>query len=228
MTDFSLRIARAEAAERVLIASEWEVEHARQVERLACWLFSALREFHGFGPDEEILLRTAALLHDVGYPVDPPRHHKVSARIIRAHLGPPFAAAQVELIGMLARYHRKALPKLRHRRYSNLGLHERRLVIWLAGILRVADGLDRGHDSAVQWLNASIADRRLEIRVGAYTRRDTQSADHLAPSNGVLVISNGDRCVQDFPSLAVSVTGGIRKRSLLERAMGMPVLIRAD
>jgi exopolyphosphatase/guanosine-5'-triphosphate,3'-diphosphate pyrophosphatase len=193
------RLSEAEAAalEAVLETTSWVVPHVRQVQRLSAFLFGALRPFHGLSDDEEKLLLAGALLHDVGYPADPPDHHKASARTIRSHLGPPFDARQVELIALVARYHRKGMPKLRHRRYVALGPDDRRLLCWLAGILRVADGLDRAHRAAVRSLTAAPLDGRLEIVL--------QGAD-----------------------LDEDIAGAMRKRDLLERTVGMPVVVRAS
>jgi exopolyphosphatase/pppGpp-phosphohydrolase len=217
------------AISRVLATtSDWALGHVHQVERVAVWLYDALREFHGYGADEETLLRAAALLHDVGYPVDPDRHHKISARIIRTQLGPPFAAEQVELVALLARYHRKALPKLAHRRYRSLDDRSRRIVLWVGGILRVADGLDRAHDSRVQRVRVGLIDNRIEIRVGTGGRA-------LPARATVEAIARSAGGFADFPAspvagasdLETDVAGAMRKRNLLERALGMPVLVRA-
>ena len=60
------------ALERVLETSSWQLAHVRQVQRIAAWLFEVLRPHHGLGDVEERLLLAGALLHDVGYPTDPP------------------------------------------------------------------------------------------------------------------------------------------------------------
>lgn len=202
------------AVDRVLETSDWEVDHVRQVRRIATWLFDALRDLHGLGENEEILLHAAALLHDVGYPIDAAEHHKVSARIIRTLLGAPFRTSDVELIALLARYHRKGLPKLRHQRYGGLSSHDRRVVVWLGGILRVADGLDRAHDSAVRWLSTSIHQERLEICVSDRPPTGRVMIDGVSSLDGL------------NPRLDVDLEGATRKRDLLERAIGMPVIIR--
>ena len=182
------------ALEQVLAATAWQVEHVRQVQRLAASIFGVLRPYHGLGDEEEKLLLAAALLHDVGYPTDPPEHHKASARLIRSHLGPPFEERQVELIALLARYHRKTPPKLKHRRYSALDESSRRLVCWLGGILRVADGLDRSHAEAVRSIAAVRLDGRLELVAEGAQEEDLR--------------------------------GAMRKRDLLERALGISVIVR--
>jgi exopolyphosphatase/guanosine-5'-triphosphate,3'-diphosphate pyrophosphatase len=211
----ALEEATAEAIARVQAATaNWADDHVRRVELLAVRLYRELDPFHGLGPDEEVLLRAGALLHDVGYPVDPDKHHKISARIIREHLGPPFQPAQVELIALLARYHRKGLPKLRHDRYRALDERGRRLVRWLGGILRVADGLDRSHADQVGWLGVAISEARVDIRVAGADpalRRDARV--------GLSSVSAVD--------LREEVGAAMKKRDLLERAVGMPVLVRA-
>ncbi|HEY8885228.1 MAG TPA: HD domain-containing protein [Chloroflexota bacterium] len=186
------------AIEGLLETTSWALSHVYQVRRLATILYDALRPQHGCGDDEGLLLEAAALLHDVGYPVDPPRHHKVSARIIRANLGAPFTPKQVERIALLARYHRKALPALRHERFRLLSARDQRLVVWLAGILRVADGLDRAHDASVRSLSVKVEEGRLVIE-----------------ASGPTLLASSE-----------SLDGARAKRNLLEKAVGMPVVLR--
>ena len=52
---------------------------------------------------------------------------------------------EIEIIALLARYHRKSGPKARHPEFARLSNDDQRLVRALSGILRVAIGLDRSH-----------------------------------------------------------------------------------
>jgi exopolyphosphatase/guanosine-5'-triphosphate,3'-diphosphate pyrophosphatase len=192
--DEGLSAAHLAAVDALLLPSGWVIHHVRQVERIAGWLFAALRTYHGLGRGEATLLRAAALLHDIGFPLDATEHHKVSARMIRNGLGPPFTPEQVELVSLIARYHRRGQPKLVHRRYAALSEGERAVVVWLGGILRVADGLDRAHEARVRGVRAERIDGRLALRV-------------------------------EGSALDEDLDGALRKRDLLERAVGMPVLI---
>jgi exopolyphosphatase/guanosine-5'-triphosphate,3'-diphosphate pyrophosphatase len=193
------------AVERLLATSAWALAHVHQVARLAARLFDALRPYHACGEEAERMLVAAALLHDVGYPTDPDRHHKVSARLIRTMLGPPFDPHEVELIALIARYHRKSCPKVRkHRRYQALSPEDRSTVNWLGGMLRVADGLDRAHESAVGAVAAVPHDGRLVLRVHP-AGETPEPADVLAED----------------------VAGAMRKRDLLEKALGLSVTVRA-
>ncbi|MCD6361275.1 MAG: HD domain-containing protein, partial [Armatimonadetes bacterium] len=127
-----------------------EPEHSAQVTRLAAALFDALRFEHGLGASERELLLAAGVLHDIGWSVSATRHHKISARLIEEMDLPDFDDRERAIIAALACYHRKALPKKKHRIFGNLSGPDRRVVRSLAAILRVADGLDRSHGGVVQ------------------------------------------------------------------------------
>jgi hypothetical protein len=66
-------------------------------------------------------------------------------------------------VACVARYHRKAMPADRHACYGELGKADRSVVWMLAGILRVADGLDYTHGSVVRGLDVRARDDVLEI-----------------------------------------------------------------
>ena len=131
---------------------EPEPPHVLQVARLALRLYDELAPLHQLGGEERLLLEAAACLHDIGWSVAPDgaKHHKESARLIRAQRWENFSAAQIELIALIARYHRKSPPKLAHEEFAVLNVVDRSTVSRLAALLRVADGLDRRH---LQWVN---------------------------------------------------------------------------
>jgi exopolyphosphatase/guanosine-5'-triphosphate,3'-diphosphate pyrophosphatase len=56
----------------------------------------------------------------------------------------------VERIALVARYHRKSEPKAGHPEFAALDDDAKREVSVLAGLLRVATGLDRNHAARVQ------------------------------------------------------------------------------
>jgi exopolyphosphatase/guanosine-5'-triphosphate,3'-diphosphate pyrophosphatase len=64
-------------------------------------------------------------------------------------------------IANVARYHRGTPPKRKHRNFGELDRSLRDQVVRLSAILRVADGLDRGHvgtvdDLRIRWLQRAI------------------------------------------------------------------------
>src|SRR5204862_1076419 len=60
-----------------------------------------------------------------------------------------FSEAERDVIANAARYHRGSEPKDRHEAFAALNQTDKDTVIKLAAILRIADALDRRHDSRV-------------------------------------------------------------------------------
>jgi exopolyphosphatase/guanosine-5'-triphosphate,3'-diphosphate pyrophosphatase len=59
-------------------------------------------------------------------------------------------------VANVARYHRSAQPKLKHKAFAELDEEDRAVVTQLSAILRLADGLDRSHTNAVEDLECEI------------------------------------------------------------------------
>jgi exopolyphosphatase/guanosine-5'-triphosphate,3'-diphosphate pyrophosphatase len=141
----------------------YEKKHATAVQTLALKLFDALADRLGLGLDDRRILADAALLHDVGYHINYDRHHKHSYHlIVHADLLGITPEEQV-LIANVARYHRGAEPRKKHRTYGQLDKPLRQRVKKLAAILRVADGFDRGHIGTVASLKVRCLDRAIRI-----------------------------------------------------------------
>ncbi len=122
-----------------------EQEHSDQVTRLALRLFDELEPVHGLGTTERFHLQCGALLHDIGWVEGQPKHHKTSLRLILESPLLLFDKRVRRIVGLVARYHRKALPRPDHPEFARCDDVDRREVSLLAGVLRVADGLDRTH-----------------------------------------------------------------------------------
>src|SRR5262249_59706203 len=60
-----------------------------------------------------------------------------------------FDPEEIEIIALLARYHRQATPKKSHEGYGLLKGRLRKTVKTLAAMLRLAEGLDRSHAQVV-------------------------------------------------------------------------------
>lgn len=146
---------------------EKEPHHVQHVARLAVHLFDELEDLHGLGDPDRLLLESAALLHDIGWTTAPDGrgHHRESARLIRQHPWQHLPNPHVNVLAQIARYHRKSLPTLEHEDFAALAPRERELVQWLASLLRIADGLDRGHAQSVQHLSAEILPGRVVIHL---------------------------------------------------------------
>jgi len=128
-------------------------EHALQVARLAMLLFDQTRIVHGLTDREREWLEYAALLHDIGVHISYERHHKHSYYLIKNGDLRGFEPEEIEIIGLIARYHRQAAPSRRHEQYGEFGRKRRRTIRTLAAILRLAEGLDRSHSQPVSGLD---------------------------------------------------------------------------
>ena len=124
-------------------------EHSWQIARLSLWLFDATRGVHGLTDTEREWLEYAALLHDVGVHISYEGHHKHSQYLICNGDLRGFEPVEVAIISLIARYHRRAVPKKSHEEYGALGKRHRMIVRMLAAILRLSESLDRSHAQVV-------------------------------------------------------------------------------
>jgi exopolyphosphatase / guanosine-5'-triphosphate,3'-diphosphate pyrophosphatase len=147
------RLDSARAFARQCRSSE---RHCEQVARLATQLFDALAERFGLPPDGRELLEAAALLHDIGYVINHAKHHKHAYHLILHGDLQGFTQRELEIVACVARYHRKAFPSKRHSAFARLERADRRLVRALAGLLRVADGLDRTHTQRISAVTCGV------------------------------------------------------------------------
>jgi exopolyphosphatase/guanosine-5'-triphosphate,3'-diphosphate pyrophosphatase len=124
-------------------------EHAQQVSRIALAIFDQTRGVHKLGDREREWLEYGALLHDVGVHISYERHHRHSYYLIKNGDLRGFDPQEIEIIALLARYHRQATPKRSHDGYGNLPGELRRTVRRLSAMVRLAEGLDRSHAQAI-------------------------------------------------------------------------------
>lgn len=127
----------------------YDARHAAQVSEVALALFDLLRNEHGCTDRHRLLLEVASLLHDIGVFVNARGHHKHALYLIRNTEFTGLSLSEVNLIALIARYHRKATPQISHPDYAALAHEDRLVVCKLAALLRVADALDRVHDQSL-------------------------------------------------------------------------------
>src|SRR4051794_39743318 len=129
------------------------VDHAKQVVRLALAIFDQSREVHGLSDREREWLEYAALLHDIGAHISFSRHHRHSYYLVKNGDLRGFSPDEIEVIALIARYHRRGVPTRAHTEFAELRAGERRAVRALASILRVAESLDRSHGQVITGLD---------------------------------------------------------------------------
>jgi exopolyphosphatase/guanosine-5'-triphosphate,3'-diphosphate pyrophosphatase len=157
---------RRSSVDHLLDQFESDIAHARWTTELALQLFDQTRAVHRLPLSAVDYLEAGALLANIGQAVAHSGHHLHSAYLIRnsEHLM-GFTAQEIETIAQVARYHRKSSPKLRHREFAALDEAAQRQLRILAGIVRVAIGLDRGHRFAVAGVRARVQANSLVIDV---------------------------------------------------------------
>jgi len=154
--------AELKAVLKVAKQCNYESKHTRHVTKIALEIFDDLEDLHQLGPHERYYLLCAALLHDIGVHTEGPQgHHKTALNIILSTPMLKFSQKDRLIIGSIARYHRRALPSRNHDHYRALNPDERKIVCKLAGMLRVADGLDYSHRSRIDRTHTVFSDEKI-------------------------------------------------------------------
>ena len=140
-------------------------EHALQVKRLSFSIFDQTKGLlHNYTEREKELLGAAAILHDIGSLVTHNDHHKHSYYLIRHSGLLGFNDEELELIANIARYHRQSNPKDSHSNFQNLPREHKKIVKELSSILRIAEGLDKGHKCAIKDIVLSSSSIKKKIK----------------------------------------------------------------
>jgi CHAD domain-containing protein len=156
--------------------------HSRHVARLALQLYDGLATFSKVSrpaAQERAILQVAALLHNVGRAKHEAGHHKATYRMIR-RLSPPLGWRAPDLLtaGVIARYHRGALPRAGQKALRGFSLKQRQDIARLAAILRLASAFDASRDGHIQRLRVtteSEGSKILLVMAQGYSPRDNQA-----------------------------------------------------
>ena len=143
----------------------YDEPHALWVATLAGRLFDKLREDHGLGSRERLLLYVAAILHEIGMYISPSSRHKHSMYLIHASDIFGLRRQDKEIVANVARYHRGAMPRSTHVDYMSLSKQDRARVAKLAAILRVAIALDAQRAQRIREIEIDLGREPYEIWV---------------------------------------------------------------
>ena len=169
---------------------DYEQGHSQQVTKLALNFFVELAEALALGDNERLLLECAALLHDIGWLHGQKGHHKNAMQMILDAQELPFEKTDRLIIALVARYHRKKTPKPVDAVYCDLSEQDRIRVDKLAGLLRLADGLDRSHLNAVRLINCRLSDEFLTINCRVKYNADIELETALKKSDLLCAVIN--------------------------------------
>lgn len=134
----------------------FDENHARQVSRLVRSLFGQLSEIHELEFADRRLLLSAALLHDIGSYISRKKHHRHSQYVISNSDLSGLSPREMTVVAAVARFHRKGDPTPQHVAMTDLAPEEQRRVTAMAGLLRMADALDRDHRQSVTGVRVEI------------------------------------------------------------------------
>jgi exopolyphosphatase/guanosine-5'-triphosphate,3'-diphosphate pyrophosphatase len=134
----------------------WDEPHSRQTAVLSLALFDQLQSIHHLDARAREWLDYAALLHDIGYHINVKAHHRHSFYLIIHGDLLAFTQEEIRAVAAIARYHRKRRPEKDDIELAGQSVANRKTIAILAGILRIADALDRSHGRLVRQIRTTI------------------------------------------------------------------------
>jgi exopolyphosphatase/guanosine-5'-triphosphate,3'-diphosphate pyrophosphatase len=157
-----------EEVERVATRFGAVLRHARRVARFVQVLYTRLQPLHQLPLNYGRLLEAAAYFCETGHYINDSAHHKHAYYIVSNVDLSGFENRERELIANLCRYHRKAMPSATHPEYQALGPDDRRPLLLLIPVLRLADNLARSPaNDEVEIVNCEIQPTRVLVRLRA-------------------------------------------------------------
>src|SRR5580692_241579 len=167
-----------------------DFKHSTHVAQLALQLYDGLSvkrtPMESDVGDQRAVLQVAALLHEVGRSRKEKNHHKATYDLIR-RMRPPLGWTEEKLrwVGIVARFHRGALPRAGQKTLMGLSESQRQNILRVAGILRLANALDADRDGRIQRLEVREQNGFLEIAAQGYSPRD-HMAEGIAAARHLL------------------------------------------
>jgi exopolyphosphatase/guanosine-5'-triphosphate,3'-diphosphate pyrophosphatase len=180
--------------------------HAIHVASLATSLFDKLQDVHQLEARYRPLLEYAALLHDIGQFISCSKHHKHSYYLILNEDMPALTDFQRQFIASVARYHRKALPDVKHAELQAISPDQRQQMMKCAALLRVADAFDRQHCQLVDELvDVVVSVNEVQLLVLAHGAIDQELAAVIKKSSLFEQVFNRKLWVREVAPVSVNV-----------------------
>jgi len=158
--------------------------HARQVAELSLALFDFSADVHALPSERRPLLETAALLHNVGFRLDPAKHHTVGRDILLEHNLSGLGWLEQQMVACCTALHRKRFRAQRlqkERPFGALPEHARHDTLVLAALVRMAEGLDSSMTQSTLLGEAEVTDYGIVFPVqGPTAQEDAARARHRA------------------------------------------------
>ncbi len=177
----------------------YDENHTNIILNISHKIFDSVKEKFRLTDKDAEYLEASCYLHDIGHSIAHSQHHRHSYYLIRNSEMLGYNDEEIEIIANISRYHRKSHPKPKHEWFMKLNDANKKKVILLAGILRIADGLDRGHKSSVSDIKIFISGNTFNI---------------------IILSSNED--------VTLEIWGANMRKGLFEKATGYEVIIKTD
>jgi len=155
-------------------------QHSKRVQQIALGLHHQLARL-GMVRNEDrryrSVLAAAALMHDVGRWAAKSNHHKKSYKLIMKFPHPlSWEPEMINVAAFLARYHRGSLPQTNHRAFRELRAHQRKLALYLAGILRIADATEEDNGAPATRIRAEILQGSVQLLIPDFNPLSSKAA----------------------------------------------------
>lgn len=169
-----------------------DLQHNRRVSRFAIQIHDSLAclgLLKGAHKNSRELLKAAAMVHEVGRFAGEKNHHKSTHQMV-SNLDRIAGWTRLEIMTMasVARYHRGALPQAA--RLRDIPMAQRKVIMLLAGILRLANALDDERDGQIKRIKMNPHATYIEIQAQGL-RMDSMLAEKIAAGRHLLEINCG-------------------------------------
>jgi len=159
--------------ERVALRFGASLKHGRQIAGFTQYLFARLQVLHQLPMNYGRLIEAAAYFSEIGHHINDSGHHKHAYYIVANVDLSGFTNREREFIANLCRYHRKAMPSPAHPEFQALTPDDRRPLMLLIPILRLADNLARSpKPDEVEIVSCEVQAARVLIRLRAAREPD--------------------------------------------------------
>jgi CHAD domain-containing protein len=163
---------------------EVDLDHADHVAEHALQLFDMLALAHHLPLERRDLLRTAALVHNIGDMTDHKHRHKAGEEILLQHPPADLDADERRIVAATTYLHRKRIKRKRLRKlqarpyFTALAPETRDEALALAALLRMAVALEKSRSGTTQIKDVERQEHHIDIQVtGPHAAKDAASAE---------------------------------------------------
>ena len=161
----SLSAGQLREVERVASRFGVALADARTVAEFAKELFHATHSLHQLPLAHGRLLQAACYFCDTGHYINDASHHKHAYYVVAHSDFSGFSDRERLLTAALCRYHRKAMPQESHAEFAALPFEDKRALMWMVPLLRLADNLDPSRSQDVQWVGCEVGDSKVTVKL---------------------------------------------------------------